>query len=415
MIDGLTIEYTIPNFEAWKEAVNIPLFTQVGTDTGNIRVKKRENIIITTHYGKWENLDLIVKEVRDQLTGKDIYYLKIKGSLHKNYYAGANYLPFSFDQLQDQINHLCRNLHISAETAKISSLETGLNVSPSFDVTPFIRQNIINYKGNPFNRYNPGKDGKILGIYCPLTQYTVKIYDKGLQFDLPQQLLRFELRFLKMQALNKLGIKHLQDLQDRGKVYELQNLILAAWKNLLVYDIPGSLRTYTLTPSEKELLTKGRDPKYWEQLKVTHTGEQYKHLKNKFKNLCVKYGNLRQSEVYNLLQNEWEKGFIISPNLPSGKTLVFPDLTIKIKGKNRENELQPLTRYCKGCGKELNPLQKATSLFCSAKYVGEATAHKCRNENSNPRNNLKRKITIIEGRGVLFDIRPFLIVHCNTN
>jgi hypothetical protein len=42
---------------------------------------------------------------------------------------------------------------------------------------------------------------------------------------------------------------------------------------------------------------------------------------------------------------------------------------------------------------------------------GKSEAHKCRNTNSNHRNNFKRKVEVIQGRGLLFDIMPFFIFN----
>src|SRR5690606_10731654 len=142
----------------------------------------RINTTTITRRGNFETFYLIVKEVINEGTGKQSFYLTIKGSLHKNFYNGSNYLPFRCQDLQEQINHLCKNLCINPKEAKIFTLEVGLNISTPFKVTPFIRRNIISYKGNPFNRYTADRQGKCLGVVCQLSQYALKIYDKGLQF-----------------------------------------------------------------------------------------------------------------------------------------------------------------------------------------------------------------------------------------
>ena len=243
MIDGITIKYKIEDFEDWKRSVNLSFGTTVDIDTADIKTKKRYDETITTFRTKWQTFDLIVKEVYNKTTeGKD-FYLTIKGSLHKNYYSGKNYLPFSWLQLQEQINLLCTTLSINPIFAQISSLEVGVNVSTPFEVTPFLRQNIISYKGSSFNRWQPDKKGQSIGIYCTLTQYVVKIYDKGLQNDLPNNLMRIEKRFLKMYELNKLDIKFLSDLKNISTVKNLLPQLLEMWENVLIYDIEDLQKT----------------------------------------------------------------------------------------------------------------------------------------------------------------------------
>ena len=410
MIDGIIIKYLILNYEAWLKAVNPLLFISVESfGSGEIKTKKRIDTTTTTHRGKFETFDIIVKEVMNEATGKQSFYLTVKGSLHKNHFKGSNYLPFTWQDLQDQINHVCKNLCINPNTAQISTLEIGLNIPTTFEVTPFIRRNIICYKGYSFSSYTPDRQGKCLGKVCAKPkQYSIKIYDKGLQFDLPDNLLRFEQRFLKMQPLNKKGIKYLSDLQNFTKVDSLKEILFKSWNEVLIFDVPGNVKTLSIKQSEIELLNDGKNPIFWEGLKETVKGDQYKYQINKFKKLVAKYGNNWRTTINHLLKKEWQTLFKNYLNLPHGQNHFLPEFTIKIKGKNGESFLTPKKRYCLSCGNELNPAQKIDSKYCSAKYVGYERAHQCRNNSSNPRNNFKNKIKKIEGKGILFDIRPFI-------
>lgn len=409
MIDGITIKYTIQDFTQWNEAVKPSLAQYVGSfGDSDLKTKKREKTITTTHRGEFETYGLIVKEVENFTTGKTAHYLTIKGSLHKNHFGGHNYEPFTFELLQAQIKHVCNSLCIEPETAQISAIEVGLNISTPFEAHPFISQNIIAYKGQQFSKYKPGRDGKSLGIVSHLSQYAVKIYDKGLQYDFPGNLLRFELRFLKMQPINRAGVKTLADLQNIEVYNRLKSLLLDAWQNVLIYDIPGPVKELPINQTEGELLRNGRNPKFWEKLKRERGNDSYKYHVGRFKKLVAKHGLNTGQTVYDLLNKKWNTLFKNYPNLPTGKNEKLPEFTIKIKGKNGQSDISPVKRYCKGCGYELHPEQSPRSVFCSAKYVGYKEAHKCRNGNSNPRNNLKNKIKRIEARGTLFDIKEYL-------
>jgi hypothetical protein len=100
MIDGITIKVTLENFDSWLRSVNLSLSINVETETGEIRTKKRNDKLITTHRGKWETFDIIIKEVLNTASGGKLFYLTMKGSLHKNHYRGTNYQPFTWEQLQ---------------------------------------------------------------------------------------------------------------------------------------------------------------------------------------------------------------------------------------------------------------------------------------------------------------------------
>src|SRR6185312_10304153 len=229
-----------------------------------------------------------------------------------------------------------------------------------------------------------------------------------LQFDLPENLMRFEQRFLKMQRLNKKGIKYLSDLQNFTKVDSIKEILFQAWNDVLIFDIPGNVKNLPIKQREKELLNEGKNPNFWEGLKETLSKDQYKYQTKKFKNLVAKYGNNWQTIGKDLLKNEWQNLFKNYPNLPSGQKDILPEFTIKIKGKKGEKVFTPEKRYCVSCGDELNPAQGKDSDCCGAKYVGDKKAHQCRNIKSNPRNNFKNKIKKITAKGLLFDIMPFI-------
>lgn len=421
MIDGITLRYTIgtsQNYNTWKQLVNIEFDITAGADTGEIKSKRREETITTTYRAKWETIDLQIKEVLNILTGIKLYHLSFKGSLHKNHYHGKNYNPFTWQQLQQQVQHICKTLYLNPTQVQISSIEVGVNIVTPFIVMPFLMQNIISYKGNSFNRYKADSTGFCLGIYCSLTQYEVKIYDKGKQNSLPYHLMRFEKRVIKMQELNKGGIKYLSDLQNRPKVERLLEMLLDAWNHVLIYDIePGHLQTkYNFKKGEIDLLTNGKNPKYWEALKSKNV-RQFNYQREKFRNLNNEHGKNWQKLINELIQNEWQELFknctnlhsgnkINSrqncTNLPAGKNEKLYEFTIKIKGKIVQK------RFCKTCDKDISH-QQAGSKYCSEKNVGYEAAHQCRNYNSNPRNHYKYKIAKITGKGILFDFMPFIM------
>ena len=408
MVDGIKINYIIPNFEVWRKAVPFQLFASVETfETGLITTKKRGEKTITLYRSVWETFKVTVKQI--SCKHHNIYYLNLKGSLYKNHFGGSNYLPFTWQLLQEQINHVCNSLFIDPLQAKISGIEIGVNICTPFPVHAFIMQNIIDYKGVPYTRYRKDVNGKCLGKVCDISQYSVKIYNKGLQNNLPQNLLRYELKYYKMQPLKSYGILLLSDLQNFNKVDKLKGLLFSAWNEVLIYDILQPISKLPVKQNQRDLLREGQNCKFWERLKKEKTSDQFKYLRSKFKKTVLKFGSKLQQIAGDLIAKEWQTLTINYPNLPTGENLLLPDLTIKIKGKNGENIITPQKRYCLSCNKELHPDQKKDSKFCSSKIVGEKSAHHCRNVSSNPRNNFKKKVDGITKKGILFDVLPYFI------
>ncbi len=452
MFDGIKLLYWLNDFEAWKQAVNIEFGCTV-LDTGEVKGKVRtingETQTTIAHRADFDTYKLTVKETtKIKINGKKLvsYLLILDGSLHKNHFGGANYLPFTWEDLQKEICHLENSLNLSPELARLVNLEIGVNIIVPFAVFPFLQKNLISYKGNSFNKYRPDKKGFCLGKYCELSQYSVKIYDKGKQNKLPENVMRFELRFLKMETLKQRGINDLTNLKDPIKVNGLLSLLLMAWDNVLLFDSSINLKKPEIKPKEREVLQQGSNPKFWEDLKDQDT-RQFNYQRAKFKELVSLHGKGWNQIIRELIKKEWQNLFKNCTNLPCGKNPELSELTIKIKGKNvqipkpvtiaNNNEMQlnrkfpkPATitkpyktlqdktanektttnnlkkRFCQSCGKDISQ-QKESSKNCSSKYVGEFAAHQCRNNSSNPRNNFKNKIIKLTSRGLLFDILPY--------
>ena len=344
MIDGITLQTRIDDFEIWKELTLIQFSNPINIDTGEMRTKKREDQIVTIFNGKWETFELKVTEVRYIKTDSKVYYLKIKGSLHKNHFNGKNFQSFNWIDLQTQVQYICKTLLIDPNKAEISTIEVGVNIVTPFNVTTFLKANVIDYKGKQFKRYKADRNGVELGLFCELKQYQVKLYDKGLQNNLENNLMRFEKRFRRMQILKNKGVIYLSDLLDIQKVKKLKPLIVDGWKNVLIYDIENSKGLNKALGPDYDLVLKGKNPRYWEEIKSVKR-DRYYYQRVKFKNIVLKNGSNYHSIVLDLLEKEWESLINNSTNLPIGKSAELHNLTFKIKGKITK----PISKYCIPC------------------------------------------------------------------
>lgn len=299
MIDGITLKYTIKDFPTWKNTVNIEFFTKVEVETGDFKAIDTNFYTVYKYWTEWENLLLSYDEVLNKSTGVKKYYLIIKGSLHKSHHNGTNYRQFPFEQLQDRIKYMCKALCLDPNQVRIANLEIGVNINTPFEVFPFLQKNIINYKGYRFSDYQKDKENACLGIWCDkLSQYKIKIYDKAHQNFLINNLMRFELRYIKMQPVNKLGIKFLSDLQVLQKVERLQDKLLKAWNNLLIYDI----KQQNIPISHATFI--GQHTKHWETMIENNKKFVYWRMLRTFKNEVAKYGEGYQAQVFNLIKKE---------------------------------------------------------------------------------------------------------------
>src|SRR5690606_12989551 len=137
------------------------------------------------------------------------------------------------------------------------------------------------------------KDGICLGRYAKHAQYSVKIYDKGLQNNLPEPLLRIELRFVKMQPLNKIGIATIADIAKIEHAPTLLKLLCRAWIEVLVNEPEINIDTLNLTATERKLITMGRYRDHWKNL-ATNEPEKFKYQRRQYRALMSKYGSNTQ-------------------------------------------------------------------------------------------------------------------------
>lgn len=417
MSDGIKIEYLITDFRAWKKrleqtAPNVQFSVPISEETGVLKGRSYSDRITYTHRAQFETYRLTVRETHRP---KGIsYYLIIDGSLHKNYFGGKNYQRFTHSMLIEEIAHLCQSLQLEPERCRVTNLEFGVNIPFPCSPATYIDSCVLLHKTTPFEPYK-ASNGQSLGRYAPHAQYSVKAYDKGLQNELPYHLFRFELRFTKMQALNRIGIKKLSDLSNPAIIPALRKLLNRAAAEILIHEMPPLPDGLKLTGMEQELIKTAHLRDYWAQL-AKENPERYKYERGAHRALMSKLGGNTWKMAQAAILIEWDAIAEYSPNLPLAQTdaekVKFPEFTVKVKGKNGESQIQ--VRKCQSCGNDISH-QRGNSKFCSPKYAGEKEAHRCRNANSNPRNNLKRKLDVLQSRGLLFDVLPYLIQRTDTN
>lgn len=317
MIDGIKISFIIKDYSHWREMMKIKgiaINTGVDTSTGEIRTKRtcgEKGTVFHTkivHYGVWRGYKLNVKEI-NRGNPKNDFYLIVEGSLHKSYYDGKNYQSFGYSEICSEIKHLCSTLDVDPIEAKIKLLEFGVNVPLNESPVKFLNKSLLCYKGEMFNEYKKDRKGICLGYYSQLTEYSVKVYDKSLQYDLKHHLMRFELRYTRLRELRKkAGIESLYDLM-RPEIYPVLNgLLLAAWDNVLLYE--SGIKKDNLSKVQKVILSNADNPRYWIHLKECG-GRKFDRYRREYRKM-IDNDNSSHQEIKGLILLECEK----SENVP---------------------------------------------------------------------------------------------------
>lgn len=224
--------------------------------------------------------------------------IEIRGSLHK-YWKGENFSDFSFSDLKKCLNDLQEKFRIDLSEARISNVEFGVNVSPIFNPYEFC-ENLIVYKGEPFQRMRVRNGKPNIGFECGLNQYSVKIYDKGKQYLKTENILRVEIPVCRMAYLSGVGIKNLSDLKEKTVLKALGRVLLECYSNVVVND--NTVRKARLSANEKRIYSLCSNPKEWE---LFNRKQRYKR-KKQFERIVSKYGKRNwKEETAKMISDKW--------------------------------------------------------------------------------------------------------------
>lgn len=252
---------------------------------------------------KLENMELVVNE-------KNGY---VKNSIHKlnNVLLEGedhNYNDFSYSQLCAVIDYLNTNI-IDITTTKLSQLEFGLNVSIPITAEQLISKSVLMHK---FEKHSTTREYRGKGYLKAFEHYNyiIKIYDKAKQYNLKDQnVLRFEIKFMKAKEFNSLGIFKLNDLKNKEVLNNLFQYLLKRFDELLIVD---DYFEDFFPKDDFEKLNMYSSSFFWDKLTIAKKRQAKLNHRNKYLSLLKKYNLLTTKtflrdqliEKYNQLLND---------------------------------------------------------------------------------------------------------------
>ncbi|WP_020607702.1 hypothetical protein [Spirosoma spitsbergense] len=259
-----------------------------------------------------------------QLSGTG-YRVELKGSLHTFYNhvrdraALGNSDQFMVDHLLTALDQLVMSYQIDPFNAKLNNIEFGVNVSLPFPVS-LVLKNLVSYKNRPFTR---DTRSDTLYYQCETQRYIVKLYDKGHQYGLTTNLLRVEVKVLRMEYLRSRGVylTTLADLLNVANYGTIGALLVDTFK-AIIFDDP-TIDPTRLNSRERSIYENGRNPRFWhipDDLTPTqanthrqrlHRAEQrYRALLNHYRR-----GGDWQTKTAELIAQTWEQLTTVSDDL----------------------------------------------------------------------------------------------------
>lgn len=191
----------------------------------------------------------------------NMYNAKTKRRI--NDYKGFNGDLFTFESITETIAHLCGVLDISPHVCTLQNIEIGINNIVPFQVVRFI-DGLLYHKGKSITEAKD-EDGWTYKQFKH-GEYIVKIYDKGKQYLLPNEVIRVEVKITKMRKLiEKAGI-NISTLADINETTLKQafDFLCSEFNEVIYYDY--SINTEGLTEANRTKLKDYQNRTFWERL-----------------------------------------------------------------------------------------------------------------------------------------------------
>lgn len=248
----------------------LDFFDNINLSTGEIKTTNRAGQIIKPFKNAFYNgLEFKIYD-----TG----HVTLSGSLHKYWNSGAhNYNDFNFEAFLYALSDLKQKFDITPAQCILKCLEIGINIIPPIPTNQFLDYCFL-HKTKPFEYQKNSDEGKYKQVQH--SQYIIKIYNKALHykknFEIDTEIMRFEIKYTKMQKLNERGIFTLQDLANYG-LHNFKDELLNEFNNILFYD--------NTIQSKSRSISNYKNPLYWIELLSKPTKTNYYKHKGILKNL----------------------------------------------------------------------------------------------------------------------------------
>jgi len=252
----------------------------------------------------------------------------VKGSVHKFFNrADFNGNDFDMKNFSTALQDLETEIGLQPEYCRLENIEIGVNIQLPFDPNKLL-QNLLFHRSVEFNKtisgsfyYQSAKTEYIIKIYNKTAQYEKKLkkiaqnsnvknkYEQEeanfLKSTIEKQLqpntLRFEIKFLKMNVLNDLGIVYLSDFLKPEMAEPLKDLLLKEFQEVCLYDY--TMDETGMRMQEINKLKDYRNPNYWVNL---NKKDKYYH-KKRFEKMTLKYSQNIKANVSELIKQKMEK------------------------------------------------------------------------------------------------------------
>ncbi len=223
-------------------------------------------------------------------------WVEFSGSITKYWYE-ENINNLTYSDLACAIYELSDTLYSRPNELILRSFEFGLNILlDDFLNALNLTDLALNYK-NKFFQDMDGNNLTSIGKRCVLQEYQLKLYSKSLQYKLPYELLRYEIKVHKKRILEPYNFRTVDSLLDKKNLLFLKNQLLERFNEILLYD--NIIPQQKLNGYEKELCSNWQSEIFRKNLIKTNR-QKFNYQKKRLTDVIEKFGE--QKLKPNLIQ-----------------------------------------------------------------------------------------------------------------
>lgn len=247
-------------------------------------------------------------EIYNKIDSSHYARVKVSGSIHK-FSNGANFDNFYKCQLNKIIQEISSLIGISPHFIEVHAMEFGVNIHTKISPS-LILDRLVFFKQKAFERQTI-YTGRKIGFTqrCTLSNYELKAYNKGIQYNMNENILRFEIKVTKMQFFkNKiLGIHNLNDLLDDKILHQLGGLLLQNWNYVVLKEEVFCINP-NLSLAQKDILSNTASDDYWKRIQKEYRPYKFNRLIRQYQN-AVKESVTTDyhEEIRNKIQTKWHQ------------------------------------------------------------------------------------------------------------
>lgn len=276
----------------------------------------------------WKGLKF---EIYNKIGSSQYAKVKFSGSIHK-FSNGANFDNFYSYQLKNSIQDISSLIGVSPHLIELHAIEFGVNIHTQ--IPPhLILERFIFFKQKGFERQTKFKGSKRGFIQrCTLSNYELKAYNKGLQYNLNENILRYEIKVTKMQFFkNKIsGIHYLNDLLDNKILSQLGVILQQYWSCVVLKEEVFHINP-NLSVTQTDILSNTASDDYWKRIQKEYRPYKFNRLIRQYHN-AVKESKTTDyhEELRNKIQTKWHQLSANVNYLPISKIHTVNNLPLRM-------------------------------------------------------------------------------------